>query len=63
MLLSSDRYVNTDYSQWTMSIILLLTVGGTPLEAMQRYAPMWSRFTLVMFNVDPLTLDTAVVHY
>lgn len=34
-------------------MILLLTDGGTPLEAMQRYGPMCSLFTLVMLNVLP----------
>lgn len=44
------------YVQWTVSIILLLTEGGTPLEAMQRYGPMWSRLTRDMLNVAPSTL-------
>jgi hypothetical protein len=41
-----------------MSMILLLTVGGTPFVAMQRYAPICSRFTLVMLNTGPSMLDT-----
>jgi hypothetical protein len=44
------------YVQCTISMILLLTVGGTPLDAMQRYAPICSRFTLVMLNTEPSTL-------
>ena len=41
-----------------MSMILLLTVGGTPLVAMQKYAPICSRFTLVMLNTGPSMLGT-----
>lgn len=48
------------YVQCTISIILLLTVGGTPLDAMQRYAPMCSRFTLVMLNTAPSTLVAVI---
>jgi hypothetical protein len=41
-----------------MSVILLLTVGGTPFDAMHRYAPICRRFTLVMLNTGPSTLVT-----
>jgi len=46
------------YVQCTMSMILLLTVGGTPFDAMHRYAPICRRFTLVMLNTGPSTLAT-----
>lgn len=36
------------YSQSTLTLMRLLTVGGTPLDAMQRYAPMSNR--LIRFN-------------
>lgn len=32
---------------------LLLTVGGTPLEAMHKYAPMCNRFTRGIVKVGP----------
>lgn len=41
-----------------MSAILLLTLGGTPLDAMQRYDPMCKRFTLLMLKFGPSTVDT-----
>lgn len=44
--------------QCTMSIILLLTVGGTPLDAMHRYAPICKRLTRVMLNTEPSMLVT-----
>jgi hypothetical protein len=43
-----------------MSMILLLTVGGTPFDAMHRYAPICRRLTLVMLKTDPSTLDAAM---
>lgn len=46
------------YLQWTINIIRLLTVGGTPFEAIHRYAPMCNRFTRDMVNVGPSTLIT-----
>lgn len=33
-----DKYV--EYIQWTINVMRLLTVGGTPLEAMHRYEPI-----------------------
>jgi hypothetical protein len=54
-----EYYTKADKNlQCTMSIILLLTVGGTPFVAMHRYAPICSRFTLVMLNTGPSTLGT-----
>lgn len=50
-----DRYV-----QCTMSMILLLTVGGTPFDAMHRYAPICRRLTLVMLKTGPSTLVTEI---
>jgi hypothetical protein len=37
-----------------MRLTRLLTDGGMPLEAMHKYAPMCSRFTLEIVNGDPL---------
>lgn len=45
--------------QCTMSMMRLLTDGGTPLEAMQRYGPMCNRFTLLILNTLPSTVATA----
>lgn len=42
-----------------MSEIRLLTDGGTPFDAIHKYAPMCNRFTLVIFNKGPSTLETA----
>lgn len=36
----SKYVIHRLYSQFTTSIIRLLTDGGTPLDAMHRYAPM-----------------------
>lgn len=47
------------YLQCTMSEIRLLTDGGTPFDAIHKYAPMCNRFTLVIFNKGPSTLETA----
>jgi hypothetical protein len=58
--LSNISELMLSYVQCTMSMILLLTVGGTPLDAMQRYAPICSRFTLVMLNTEPSTLVAAM---
>jgi hypothetical protein len=41
-------------------MILLLSVGGTPFDAMHRYAPICRRFTLVMLNTEPSTLVAAM---
>lgn len=49
-----------NYVQWTISMILLLTDGGTPLVAMQRYEPMCSRFTLVILKRAPSTFITEI---
>lgn len=43
-----------------MSMILLLTVGGTPLEAMHKYAPICNLFTLDMFKVEPSAVVTEI---
>lgn len=50
------------YSQFTCSNILLLTEGGTPLDAMQRYAPISSRVTWVKFKNSPSILKTEKLH-
>lgn len=42
-----------------MSMIRLLIEGGTPLDAIQRYAPMCNRDTFVIVNVSPSTTLTA----
>lgn len=39
-------------------MIRLLTVGGTPFDAMQRYAPEECRFACRNINVDPLIVKT-----
>lgn len=36
----------------------LLTDGGIPFVAMQRYGPIWYLFTLVMFSTDPTKVLT-----
>lgn len=46
------------YLQCTMSMIRLLTVGGTPFDAMHKYAPMCSLLTRVMLNTEPSTVAT-----
>jgi len=38
--------------------ILRLTFGGIPLLAIHKYAPIWSRFTFVKFNISPSTVST-----
>lgn len=48
-------YTEIPYSQWTWSISRLLTVGGTPLDAMQRYAPISDRVTFDKTNDSPST--------
>lgn len=42
-----------------MSIIRLLTEGGTPLEAMHKYDPICERVTFVIVKLAPSTLLTA----
>lgn len=44
-----------------MRTIRLLTVGGTPLDAMQRYGPIWSRVTRVISSSGPTILIAATV--
>lgn len=51
------------YLQWTMRTIRLLTVGGTPLEAMQRYGPMCRRVTRVISSSGPSMLATAATNH
>lgn len=51
--------LKNDYSQFTISIILLLTEGGIPLEAIHKYGPICMRFTLVIFSTEPSALITA----
>lgn len=46
-------YILETHSHSTSTVILLLTVGGTPLVAMQRYAPISLRVILVKFNCSP----------
>lgn len=46
------------YSQLILSIILLLMLGGTPLEAMQRYAPIWCLPTAFRVRVLLRTSET-----
>ena len=41
------------YLQFTTNIMRLLTVGGTPLLAMHKYAPMWWRLTRGMTSEGP----------
>lgn len=43
------------YIQWTWSISLLLTDGGTPLAAMQRYAPISDLVTFDKIKDSPST--------
>lgn len=51
------------YSHSTSSIMRLLTDGGTPLLAIQRYAPISALLTLVKFNVSPKSFSTAITYY
>lgn len=44
--------------QCTMSIIRLLTDGGTPFEAIHKYGPICKRLTRVIFSSGPSTLRT-----
>lgn len=46
------------YLHWTMSIMRLLIDGGTPFEAMHKYAPMCSRDTFEIVKVSPSTTLT-----
>lgn len=41
-----------------MTVIRLLTEGGTPLLAIQRYAPMCNLLIRVMLNTEPSTVAT-----
>ena len=63
--LHKSHYLSPDFNkalQWTMSMIRLLTDGGTPLEAMHKYGPMCSRFTRVMLKTLP-SIDGAEIIY
>lgn len=51
-------YILETHSHSTSTVILLLTVGGTPLVAMQRYAPISLREILVKFNWSPSYTST-----
>lgn len=42
-----------------MRTIRLLTVGGTPFEAIQRYGPICRRLTCVISSSGPSMLATA----
>ncbi|KYQ53169.1 hypothetical protein ALC60_07900, partial [Trachymyrmex zeteki] len=42
--------------------IRLLTVGGTPLDAMQRYGPIWRRVIRVISNSGPTILPAVTVY-
>jgi hypothetical protein len=44
--------------QCTLTMILLLTEGGTPLEAIQRYAPISDLVILESFRISPWHDDT-----
>lgn len=52
-------YANIDLHS-TVNIIRLLTVGGTPLEAIHRYAPACCLFTLLIFSTGPSRDDTEI---
>lgn len=45
--------------QCTKISILLLLVGGTPFDAIQRYGPMWSRVTRWISSSGPWIVVTA----
>jgi len=47
------------YLQLTLTVILLLTEGGTLLEAMQRYAPISERAIFVNLSSLPSTTASA----
>lgn len=53
--------VNRHYSQWTINIMRLLTEGGIPLDAMQRYGPICCLLTRVIFKIGPSKLDTEII--
>lgn len=40
----------------------MLTVGGTPLDAIQRYGPIWRRVTRIISSSGPSILATATVY-
>lgn len=46
------------YLQSTLTLILLLTVGGTPLLAIHKYAPISNREILVNSSVSPSHSET-----
>ena len=48
------------YVHWTINMILLLTEGGTPFDAMHKYDPMCSRLTFVMLKWGPSTVFSAI---
>lgn len=48
-----------NHSQWTSTLYVEFAAGGIPLSAMHWYAPMWTRFTFVMFSVWPGIEDAA----
>lgn len=45
-------------SHWTISTTRLLIEGGTPLDAIQRYAPIWRRDTFEIVKFSPSTTFT-----
>lgn len=59
-----DNKVIANSEKWVMSLqltatlIRLLTVGGTPFDAIQKYAPLWWRFACRSTKVDPLIVNT-----
>jgi len=56
------RITQQNYVQWTVRRIRLLTVGGTPLDAIQRYGPIWRRVIRVISSSGPTILPAATVY-
>jgi len=57
-----SRITQRNYVQWTVRRIRLLTVGGTPLDAMQRYGPIWRRVIRVISSSGPTILPAVIVY-
>jgi len=58
MVISYGLFSNVENVQWTIRVMRLLTVGGTPLEAMQRYEPMCCLVTRWKVSVELSTTAT-----
>lgn len=54
------KCLHFQYSHSTVIIIRLLTVGGTPFDAMHKYAPACWRLTRLIFNTGPSSEDTEI---